>query len=131
MKKSITVRVSEQVASKLEYQATQKGITRQALIEQILISATSTTALPENSKFMSYVSPRILDHIEQELQTITKGSEVGLKQLVGDTLWDELDDTTRRNFGKEFKSMVESGNFRQLTVGRKKSNNEQQYNVNK
>ena len=48
---------------------------------------------------------------------------------MGEDQWYELTDTTRRVFGKQFRDVVNNGSFSRLKTGRKKSNNEQQYDV--
>ncbi|ABA87429.1 hypothetical protein Pcar_0168 [Syntrophotalea carbinolica DSM 2380] len=127
-KAQITARVPEVVCQKLNYLASQKGITRQEFIEQVLTEATSGTEVPSSFQAKTYVSPEVLETIKANIDTLSAGQEIGLKKLVGHELWSELEHSTRRNFGKDFKEMVLSGEISGLSLGRKKTNNEQMYN---
>lgn len=129
MKKPMTVRLEESVLGKLSVLASKDHMTRQELVEQILTNAVGV--IPDNctDKTVSYVSQSIIDLIQMRSGQFTAGSEVSLKQLVGEYEWASFTDATRRIFGKQFRDMVRDGDFPSLAVGRKKSNNEQQYLV--
>lgn len=129
MKRQITVRLEESVLEKLSYNAAQTGLNRQSYVEKILTDSTETTQVPDSTKFIPYVSPMIIEQIHTQSGNLDAGTEISLKELVGHPSWDDLDDTTRKIFGKQFKEMVNDGEFNRLSVGRKKSNNEQQYDI--
>jgi len=126
-KKTISVRVSESVADKLTFMALKKGLNRQGYIENILNDLTLSIKIPGDVK-MLYIEPSVFEQIENSFSNEKKGQEISLKKLIGDKIWNTFEDTTKRNFGKEFRVMVESGEFPELSLGKKKSNNEQQYN---
>lgn len=128
MKKPITVRLGKDVLNKLSIIASSEGLTRQDLVERILSEATENISENMAEKTISYVSQEILDLVKSNTEQLSVGTETSLKKLVGDE-WEEFTDATRRVFGKQFRDMVMDGDFPCLEVGRKKSNNEQQYIV--
>jgi predicted DNA-binding protein len=128
VKLAITARVPECVAQKLDFLASERGMTRQDLIEEFLTEAVAETEVPNSFRANLYMPQEILDSIREAISNIPSGKEIGLKKLVGPKIWSRLDNLTRRNFGKEFKERVQNGEFSDLSVGRKRSNNEQQYN---
>lgn len=127
-RQAITIRVSDEVVSALNYQASQKGLSRQDLIEQILVAA--TTGIKPNDAYgaNTYISESLHQEIQSKIDLLKKGDETSLKRLVGKDQWATLSYITRRNFGKEFKELVQGGQYPGLKVGRKKTDNEQQYN---
>ncbi|MGI2227973.1 DUF1413 domain-containing protein [Shewanella frigidimarina] len=125
----MTVRLDENVLNKLNTIASDSGITRQDLVEEILIKASGHIEDDLSNKTISYVSNKVLESIKIESEKLDIGTEVSLKRLVGEEQWSELTDATRRVFGKQFRDMVNDGLFSCLKTGRKKSNNEQQYDV--
>lgn len=127
MKKPMTVRLDENVLEKLSTLASQAHTTRQNLVEKILIDAVKIIPDSCTDKTVSYVPSYILESIKLKSSQFSVGTEVSLKQLVGENEWALLTDATRRVFGKQFRDMVHDGDFPYLHVGRKKSNNEQQY----
>lgn len=128
MKKPMTVRVEQDVLSKLSIIASEKGITRQDFVERLLIEATGNMSETLTDKTFSYVSQKVLDLVKSNTEQLPGGTEISLKSLVDDE-WEKLTDATRRVFGKQFRDMVMNDDFPRLKVGRKKSNNEQQYIV--
>ena len=128
MKKPITVRLGQDVLSKLSIIASKKGLTRQDLVEKILIDATGSISENMAEKTISCVSQEVIDLVKSNTEKLPVGTETSLKKLIGDE-WKEFTDATRRVFGKQFRDMVTNGDFPYLKVGRKKSNNEQQYIV--
>ncbi|MEZ9367632.1 DUF1413 domain-containing protein [Shewanella sp. 10N.286.51.B2] len=129
MKKPMTVRLHEINLSKLSIIATHRGMTRQDLVEKILIDASNEMAEGLTDNTVSYVPSHVIELIKTQSAQLTAGTEVSLKKIVGEVQWTELPDATRRVFGKQFRDMVADGEFPCLKVGRKKSNNEQQYDV--
>lgn len=129
MKKPMTVRLQENILTKLSIIATQRGMTRQDLVENILIDFSNDMTEGLTHQTVSYVPSHVLELIKTQSEQLTAGTEISLKKIVGDEQWLELPDATRRVFGKQFRDMVADGEFPCLKVGRKKSNNEQQYDV--
>lgn len=128
MKKQMTVRLEKDILSKLSNITSEKGITRQDFVESLIIEATGNIPATDTDKTFSCVSQEILDLVKSNTEQLSDGTEISLKSLVGDE-WEKLTDATRRVFGKQFRDMVMDGDFPRLKVGRKKSNNEQQYIV--
>jgi len=131
MKKAMTVRLEEEILNKLSIIASERGVTRQDLVEKIVIEISDGLAEELNDKKVSYAPSHVLESIKTKSELLPVGAEVSLKQLVGDKQWAEFTDATRRVFGKQFRDMVINKEFPHLKIGRKKSNNEQQYRVQK
>ncbi|OBT08211.1 hypothetical protein A9267_10860 [Shewanella sp. UCD-FRSSP16_17] len=129
MKKPMTVRLHENNLNKLNIIATQRGMTRQDLVEKILIDASNEMAEGLTNNTVSYVPSHILELIKTQSEKLAAGTEISLKKIVGEEQWSNLPDATRRVFGKQFRDMVANGEFPNLKEGRKKSNNEQQYTI--
>lgn len=127
-RQAITVRVSDEVVSALNYQASQKGLSRQDLIEQILVAATTGIKPSDAYEASTYIPELLQRKIQSKIDLLKKGDETSLKRLVGKDQWATLSYITRRNFGKQFKELVQDGQYPGLKVGRKKTDNEQQYN---
>lgn len=123
----ITVRLSDTILDSLTYLASQRSISRQDLIEEILASATQHVASERLEKSQTFLPDSVLQLIQPRIDSLERGEEISLKRLVGKEAWCKLDDAVRRNLGKDFKELVLGGHFPGLKVGRKKSNNEQQY----
>jgi hypothetical protein len=129
MKKPMTVRLCQETLDKLNAIASGQGLTRQDLVEKLLKEATGETVIIDTDKIISHVSQSVLDGIKKKSLELNSGTEIGLKRLVGEGAWESFTDATRRIFGKQFREMVMAGDFPALSVGHKKSNNEQQYVV--
>jgi hypothetical protein len=123
----ITVRLPKSEVATLDRMATAGAVSRQVLIEGIIAQAISTfgplsegerTALPQS----------VIHAVESSIKRMQAGDESSLKKLVGKELWTTLDDSVKRMLGKVFKVLVAEDEFPGLALGRKKSNNEQQYN---
>lgn len=127
MKKPMTVRLHQEILDKLNIMASEKNVTRQDLVERLLSEVTDKTVVSDLDKKISYVSQLVLDDIKKNSLEIDRGVEVSLKQLVGEHNWKKFTVATRRVFGKQFREMVITGKFPALSVGHKKSNNEQLY----
>lgn len=121
----ITIRLLAKEIVSLDRMARASTTTRQDLIEKIIsdaISAFGPFAEPERVA----LPPKVLSAIESSVERMNQ-EELSLKKLIGQELWATLDDPIRRGLGKGFKVLVETGQFPALKLGRKKSNNEQQY----
>ncbi|MGP9807743.1 DUF1413 domain-containing protein [Halomonas sp. AOP12-C2-37] len=129
MKKPMTVRLHQETLDKLNVIASGQGVTRQDLVEMLLEEATGETVISDTDKIISHVSQSVLDDIRKKSLKLNRGSEISLKRLVGEGTWESFTDATKRIFGKQFREMVVAGDFPTLSVGHKKSNNEQQYVV--
>jgi hypothetical protein len=120
----VTVRLPRSDIAGLDRMATAQSTTRQDLIGTLVREAvaksglTSDTALP----------PAVLAAVEAGIAEMKSGEETSLKKLIGNELWSTLDDALKRGLGKVFKELVEKRLLPELMLGRKKSNNEQQYN---
>ena len=130
MKQAMSVRLTHHTMNKLNIWASSQGLTRQELVEKILTEATMHITKDSADKTVTYVSNHVLELIKHSAEETKTGSEVSLKNMVGEKEWEELTDSIRRVFGKQFREMVAAGDFPELRVGRKRSNNEQQYIVN-
>jgi hypothetical protein len=123
----ITIRLRAGDLVSLDRMARASTLTRQDMIEKIIgeaLSAFGPFAEPEGVA----LPPMVLSAIESRVERMKPGEESSLKKLIGQELWATLDDPIRRGLGKVFKVLVDSGQFPALKLGRKKSNNEQQYN---
>lgn len=125
----MTVRLHQETLAKLNVIASEQGVTRQDLVARLLDEVTGETVISDTDKIISHVSQSILDDIKNKSLKLNRGAEISLKRLVGEDVWESFTDATRRIFGKQFREMVMAGDFPALSVGRKKSNNEQQYVV--
>jgi hypothetical protein len=120
----VTVRLPRSDVAGLDRMARAQSSTRQDLIGTLVRKAveasglTSDTALP----------PAVLAAVEAGIAEMKSGAETSLKKLIGNELWGALDDALKRGLGKVFKELVKEGQVPELMLGRKKSNNEQQYN---
>jgi len=123
----ITVRLPDWVLDGLTYLASQRSISRQDLIEEILTQATADVPITGTNQGQNLPLPLVLQRIQPKIDALGSGEEMSLKRLIGKDEWSRLDDSVRRNLGKDFKELVKDGQFPGLTVGRKKTNNEQQY----
>lgn len=123
----ITVRLRGDILDSLSYLASQRRISRQVLIEEILHNAVRDVVPPESMDRKEFLPTGVLELIQPRINALNQGDEISLKRLVGKAEWAKLPDPVRRNLGKDFKVLVNSGRFEGLQVGRKKSNNEQQY----
>ncbi|KAB7672711.1 DUF1413 domain-containing protein [Plesiomonas shigelloides] len=126
MKKAITIRLEEYAIQKLEFSALKKEITRQELIESIILDAVKSLDFPDE---LQLIPESILETIKQKLKSLAIDSEISFKGLLSPSEWQQLSDVQKRNYGKQIKKLVENGDIPELEVGRKKSNNEQQYRV--
>ena len=123
---ALTLRLPQDTINRLEHMARLKPVSRQVLMEQILTDAASTIGvLPKLER--RPLPQSVLEAIDASIEEMTLGGETSLKKLVGKNVWETLDDPVKRFMGKEFKELVMAGECPGLTVGRKKSNNEQQY----
>ena len=123
---ALTLRLSQDTIDRLEHMARLKPVSRQVLMEQILTDAASTIGvLPKLER--RPLPPSVLEAIDASIEQMKLGGETSLKKLVGKDVWETLDDPVKRLLGKELKDLVMAGEFSGLTKGRKKSNNEQQY----
>ncbi|MEL4204974.1 DUF1413 domain-containing protein [Plesiomonas shigelloides] len=126
MKKAITIRLEEYAIQKLEFSALKKEITRQELIESIILDAVKSLDFPDE---LQLIPESIIESIRQKLKSLAIDSEISFKGLLSPSEWQQLSDVQKRNYGKQIKKLVENGDIPELEVGRKKSNNEQQYRV--
>lgn len=123
----ITVRLPDRVLDGLTYLASQRSISRQDLIEEILTQAVPNVPTTGTKEGQKLPLPSVLQRIQPKIDALGSGEETSLKRLIGKDEWSRLDDSVRRNLGKDFKELVKDGHFPGLTIGRKKTNNEQQY----
>lgn len=126
-KVALTLRLAQDTVARLEYMARLKPVSRQVLMEQILTDAASTTVLVLPMLERRPLPQAVLDAVNASIARLKLGQETSLKKLVGKTVWGTLDDSVKRLMGKEFKDLVIAGEFPGIEIGRKKSNNEQQY----
>lgn len=125
----VTLRLPKEDVDRLDRMARKRAVTRQTIVEQIVSGAVANVGLePEQEIEGKPLPPSILDAVEENIQKMKPGQEISLKKLVGKQLWMTLDDPVKRLLGKEFKELVIAGEFPGLAKGRKKGNNEQQYN---
>ena len=126
MRRAITIRLEEYAIQKLEFSALKKEITRQELIESIILDAVKSLDVPDE---LQLIPESILESIRQKLKSLAIDSEISFKGLLSPSEWQQLSDVQKRNYGKQIKKLVENGDIPELEIGRKKSNNEQQYRV--
>ena len=125
-KSALTIRLSQDAIDRLEHMARLKLVSRHFLIEKILADKASTIdILPKLEQ--RPLPQSIFEAINTCIQRMKPGEETSLKKLVGNPIWTSLDDSVKRLLGKEFKKLVITGEIHCLTMGEKKSNNEQQY----
>lgn len=123
----VTVRLPKAEVISLDRMARAEAVSRQVLIEGIIARAVATFG-PLTDAERTALPPTVIRAVESAIQQMKAGEEVSLKKLVGKALWATLDDPVKRMLGKVFKVLVADNEFPGLTLGRKKSNNEQQYN---
>jgi Domain of unknown function (DUF1413) len=123
----ITVRLPKSEVTSLDHMARVGAVSRQVLIEGIIAEAISTFG-PLTDAERTALPPTVVRAVESAIKRMKAGDEISLKKLVGKEVWATLDDPVKRMLGKVFKVLVADNEFQGLTLGRKKSNNEQQYN---
>ncbi len=138
MEKKISVTLPLETIHRIDNSAKSKGLNRQSLLKDILVSAASKLPQTEMANFeltTQYINDQLKyakgldfwEDIQKKIKQLTPGEETSLKKLVGKEIWLKIDDDTfKRMLGKVFKSNIDirvSG----LKIGRVKSNNEQQY----
>lgn len=123
----ITVRLPKSEVTSLDRMARVSAVSRQVLIEGIIAEAISTFG-PLSDAERTALPPTVIRAVESSIKRMKAGDEISLKKLVGKELWATLDDPVKRMLGKVFKVLVADNEFPGLALGRKKSNNEQQYN---
>jgi len=128
MKKTISIRVNESVANQLSFLALEKGLTRQDFVEMYLNELVSSIKTANKTKQISYVNEDVYKQIDFSLSKLQPRQTTTLKKLVGPDMWNSFNKGIKLVFGKEFKVMVEKNLFEGLHIGKKKSNNEQEYN---
>jgi len=127
-RKVVSVRLTEDTISKLSLLAAESRLTRQQFIEKVLDNTVYSVELPSNHN-EGYMTEEIIKKINKYLNSLKRNDKTTLKKIIGSEYWNSLLRTTKQALGKEFKVMVNSGEFPKLTIGNKKSNNEQQYTV--
>lgn len=128
MARKISFSLEEDLLNQIDAISTQRNQTRQEVLVDILSEYTANHR-EAIADLPITISNELKDHLESEIARYPLNKEVNLKQLVGDKRWCDMETIPKRKLGKIFKSMVEKREFEHLTVGRKKSNNEQQYTV--
>jgi hypothetical protein len=123
----ITVRLPKSEVAALDRMATAGAVSRQVLIEGIIAQSISTFG-PLSEGERTALPPTVIRAVETSIRLMKIGDEMSLKKLVGKELWATLDGPVKRMLGKVFKVLVADNEFPGLTLGRKTSNNEQQYN---
>lgn len=126
-KTPITIRLPKSELASLDQMARVGAVSRQVLIESIISQAISAFG-PLSDADRTALPPTVVRAVESTIHRMNAGDEISLKKLVGKDVWATLDDPVKRMLGKVFKVLVADNEFPGLVLGRKKSNNEQQYN---
>lgn len=122
----ITVRLPKSEVVSLDQISRAQAVSRQVLIEGIITEAITAFG-PLKDAERTALPPTVIRAVESSIKRMKAGDEISLKKLVGKELWATLDDPVKRMLGKVFKVLVADNEFPGLALGRKKSNNEQQY----
>ena len=128
-RKKISISLSEHTIQVIDSEAMRNNITRQDLVEDMILASTKLFSEPDSHNVLS-IQAQTLEMIKSKIDKLHCDSEVSFKKLFEREEWNELSDVQKRNYGKQFKKLVETGQVYGMTLGRKKSNNEQQYQMN-
>jgi hypothetical protein len=126
--RQMSLSLPEQLLTHYAYEAQMRCIPRETLIREVLMTAAvGFSPLPPNAGNQPHMLPEIKAALHTAIRALPIGAETSLKKLLDQPVWQSLHNTFRRDLGKIFKEFVQAGEFPGLSVGRKKSNNEQQY----
>lgn len=128
-RKKISISLNEHTIQLIDSEAMRSGITRQDLVEDMILASTKLFSEPSDHDALS-IQAQTLEMIKSKIDKLSCGSEVSFKKLFESEEWKALSDVQKRNYGKQFKKLVETGQVYGMILGRKKSNNEQQYQMN-
>ncbi|WP_425668603.1 DUF1413 domain-containing protein [Vibrio owensii] len=128
MRKKISITLEHDVIARLDAEASKAGQTRQELVEGIINEQANDFALTEVCNTIPLTKEELETRIEDYFRSSGK-AEVSFKQLLTHAEWSQFTSVQKRGFGKEFKQMVETNELRAIRIGRKKSDNEQQYSL--
>lgn len=128
LRKKISISLDEEIIQIIDSEAIRNGSTRQSVLEVII--CLKVNELPEADHYDAQIFPKdILEIAQKEAAQIPAGRHVTLKKLLHQE-WSQFSDYKKRSYGKLFKKEVEKGNIYRMSIGPKKSNNEQQYKMN-
>lgn len=123
----LNLRLPESLMGRISTLALERRVSRQKLIEDLLESATTGIAAKDDVERDLLMPSDLIKLIQSKVEGLNANEEISLKKLVGKTEWDALDDSLKRNLGKNFKTMVGDGEFPSLRIGSKSPSNEQRY----
>ena len=128
MRKKVSVTLEHDVIDRIDAEAFNAGKTRQELLEGIINEKANSFTVCEVFNTIPLTKEKLDSRIEGYFRSSGK-AEVSFKQLLTHAEWSQFTNVQKRGFGKEFKQMVETNELKAIRVGRKKSDNEQQYSL--